>query len=232
MVWHDLLFMHWPIDPAEMRKVVPQQFELDLHDGQAWLGVVPFRMSGVRPRCMPTLPRFAGRTSPSCFLELNVRTYVNVCGKRGVLFFSLDAENKLAVRVARRFFHLPYFDARMNCKLDGKWLHYESRRTHKDAPPATLSMRYCPDRQSRAQPSSAGTLEHFLTERYCLFTLNRKGRVLCGEIHHQPWPLQTAEVEIREIDMTKALGLNLVAEPSVLHFAKRLDVVAWRNKRL
>jgi uncharacterized protein YqjF (DUF2071 family) len=232
MVWHDLLFMHWPIDPAAMREIVPPQLEPDLHDGQAWLGIVPFRMSGVRPRCVPALPQLGARSNPSCFLELNVRTYVQVNGKPGVLFFSLDAESKLAVRIARRLFYLPYFDAEMKCRRAGDWIQYASQRTDVNAEPAKLSVDYRPTTNSQPQPGMPGTLEHFLTERYCLYTLNRQGQVLCGEIHHQPWPLQPAEVEIHENEMTADIGLDLVAEPSCLHFAHRLDVVAWRNIQL
>ncbi len=233
MVWHDLLFMHWPIDPQLMRGVVPRAFELDLHDRHAWLGIVPFRMSGVRPRCVPALPSLSGRPNPSSFLELNVRTYVRVQGKPGVLFFSLDAESKLAVRVARRCFHLPYFDARMECLPDADdWLHYQSSRTHAGAAPAELSIRYRPDPNGRSQPAEADTLEHFLTERYCLYTQDTQGRVLCGEIHHAPWPLQPAQLETQRIEMTEGIPLPLEGEPPLLHFARRLDVVAWRNARV
>jgi uncharacterized protein YqjF (DUF2071 family) len=231
MVWEDLLFMHWPIDPKEMRKIVPDQFELDLFDGQAWLGVVPFRMSGVRPRCFPAIPGMIGKSNPSCFLELNVRTYVKVNGKAGVLFFSLDAESKLAVRAARRFFHLPYFDARMACTHgnDG-WFDYECRRTHANAPSALFRVRYRPTPDCEPESSVRGSLAHFLTERYCLFVLNKQRQPLVGEIHHEPWPLRNAEVMIQHLDMTKDLGIELGDLPHCSHFAKRLHVVAWLNQ--
>lgn len=231
MVWEDLLFMHWPIDPQLMREIVPEQFELDLFDGQAWLGVVPFRMSGVRPRCLLALPKNLGKSNPSRFLELNVRTYVKVADKPGVLFFSLDAESKLAVRAARRFFHLPYFDARMSCGVEQEgWFDYESCRTHADAPAALLRVRYHPAPDSEPTFSETGSLTHFLTERYCLFVLNKKGQPLVGEIHHPPWPLRRAEVDIQHLDMTTHLGIELTAPPHCSHFAKRLHVVAWLNQ--
>lgn len=230
MIWSDVLFLHWRIEPAVMRDLVPAAFELDLFDDAAWLGVVPFRMTGVRPRLFPALPRYGERANPSNFLELNVRTYVRVNGRPGVLFFSLDAESKLAVRGARRFFHLPYYDAQMQCRPQGDWFDYRSRRTHRDSPPAELSVRYRPLADSAPCQSQPGTLEHFLSERYCLYTLDRGGRVLCGDIHHVPWPLQPAEAEIDTLSMTGGLGLPLSGDPFCAHFAKRVDVVAWRNR--
>ena len=232
MQWRDLLFMHWPIDPAIMRSIIPESLEVDLCQGQAWLGIVPFRMTGVRPRCLPGLPAWLGEPNPSRFNELNVRTYVKVAGHPGVLFFSLDAESRLAVRMARRFFHLPYFDAKMKFDTaeDG-WISYQSRRTHADAPVARLDLRYRPVPGSQPRMGPPGTLENFLTERYCLYVLNRQGEVLCGEIQHPPWPLQTAEADIRDLDMTRLLGIDLVDPPTHLHFARRIDVVAWTNVR-
>ncbi len=230
MSWHDLLFMHWPIEPALLRKIVPGQFELDDYQGKAWLGIVPFRMTGVRPRCVPALPRFAGSLNPSAFLELNVRTYVTVDRRPSVLFFSLDAESWLAVWGARRFFHLPYFGAQMRCeRITDGWFDYNSRRIHRDAPPASLSIRYRPRSGGEPRSGEPGTLEHFLTERYCLYTLNSRGRVLRGEIHHRPWILQDAECEINQLEMTEMMGLEFAEQPPLLHFARRLDVVAWWN---
>jgi uncharacterized protein YqjF (DUF2071 family) len=99
-VWHDLLFAHWPLPHDLLRPLIPAQLELDRFDGQCWVGVVPFRMSGIRGRGMPALPGL------SRFPELNVRTYVTHGGKSGVYFFSLDAANLPAVWVARKFYHL------------------------------------------------------------------------------------------------------------------------------
>ena len=108
--WHDLLFAHWPIDASHLRPLIPAALEIDKFQGEAWIGVVPFRMSGVRLRATPALPTL------SAFPELNVRTYVTHGGKPGVWFFSLDAANAIAVSVARAWFHLPYFNARMTLR--------------------------------------------------------------------------------------------------------------------
>ena len=186
--WHDLLFAHWPIVANEMRARVPASLELDLFEGQAWISVVPFRMTGIRPRFLPPGPWL------SAFEELNVRTYVVRDGKPGVFFFSLDAANPVAVRVARRYFHLPYFDAKMSLKYDGDWIEYRSTRTHRGAPPAGFSARYRPT--GPVFRVTAGSLEEWLTERYCLYAEDRVHRIWRTEIHHAPWPVQPAECQL------------------------------------
>ncbi len=232
MRWRDLVFLHWPVAPESIRCAVPAPLELDLFDGQAWIGVVPFRMERVHPRCVPALPRWMHPPHPSCFLELNVRTYVRHRGKAGVFFFSLDAASRLAVRVARRLFHLPYFDAQMEItEQPGGWLSFSSQRTRVGAPPATLSIRYRPQSGPAPIEAAPGTIDHFVTERYCLFTTDNASRVLCGDIHHRVWPLEAADVEIESIDMTRSLGIELTQPPTFSYFARQLDVVAWSARR-
>ena len=223
-IWHDLLFAHWPIPQEVLRPNVPAQLAIDTFDGQAWLGVVPFRMSGVRLRGTPAMPWL------SAFPELNVRTYVVADGKPGVWFFSLDAANLTAVAIARAWFHLPYFRARMSCEKKKGWIEYASKRTHRGAARGTLQGRY---RAVGTEFSAQiGTLEHFLTERYCLYTADAAGRIIQGEIHHAPWPLQLAEAEITENTMAQAAGFSLPSTAPILHFSKRQDVVVWQPKRL
>ena len=159
--WHDLLFAHWPIPVPGARARVPGSLDLDLFNGQAWIGVVPFRMSGIRPRHLPALPWI------SAFAELNVRTYVVRDGKPGVYFFSLDAANPVAVHIARRVFHLPYFDARMSLKYDGDWIEYRSIRTHRGAPAAEFCARYRPTGPVfRADPGSLEPFEAMAAARH------------------------------------------------------------------
>lgn len=219
MNWHDLLFMHWPVRTELLRPLIPSQLEIDTFDNEAWLGVVPFRMTGVRLRYTPTLPCL------SAFPELNVRTYVRKNGKPGVWFFSLDAANPLAVRVARSAFRLPYFDARMLSINKADEIFYESRRTHRHAPCADF--RGCYQPIGNVFQAAAGSLEEWLTERYCLYAANRRGRVFRGDIQHTRWPLQQAEIEIETNTMAEQLGFKLPQTKPLLHFAKRLDVVAW-----
>jgi hypothetical protein len=194
--------------------------EIDRFDGQAWIGIVPFRMGNVRPRGIPPLP------GTSAFPELNVRTYVTHTGRPGVWFFSLDAASKLAVRGARTLWHLPYFDARMSIESTGGQSHYRSTRTHANAKPATLIMTYRPTGPAFA--SKEGTLDHFLTNRLCLYSTSRAGRIYRGDIDHPPWPLQPAEAEIEENTMTDQLDMKLPAIAPILHYAQRLDVKGWR----
>jgi uncharacterized protein YqjF (DUF2071 family) len=220
MRWHDLLFMHWPVSPAALRPHIPPSLQLESFDGAAWLGVVPFRMSGVRPRGVPALPWV------SAFPELNVRTYVTAGGKPGVWFFSLDAANPLAVRGARRAFHLPYYDARMAAeRSEGGGVRYTSVRSHRGAPPAAFRARYRPS--GPAFQAAAGSLDRWLTARYCLYAADRRGTLWRGDIDHAPWPLQPAEVEVERNTMPAPLGLVLPDRPALLHFARYLAVVAW-----
>jgi uncharacterized protein YqjF (DUF2071 family) len=214
--WHDLLFVHWRLDAAQLRSKVPAAFELDLFDGDAWLGIVPFHMTNVAPRGVPPVPRV------SEFPELNVRTYVRVGDRPGVYFFSLDAGNALAVRAARMLLNLPYYRASMTVTASGDRVEYRSRR---DTETAEFSAMYQPI--AGAFVAAPGTLEYFLTERYCLYHLNHRGTPYRLEIHHPPWPLQPASAELHRNTMADASGLALPAEQPLLHFAKRQDMVAW-----
>lgn len=221
--WHNLLFAHWQIDAAELRPHIPPQLLIDTFEGKAWLSVVPFRMSGVRLRWTPALPWL------SAFPELNVRTYVTTQGKPGVWFFSLDAANAIAVAAARLSFHLPYFRARMTCDEDDGWIQYKSERANRSAPGASFAGRYRPIGECfQAQP---GTLPHFLTERYCLYSAAGE-RIYRGDIHHPVWRLQAAEAEFTKNSMAEAAGLVLPAEMPLLHFARRQDMVAWAPHRV
>jgi len=217
--WHDLLFAHWPVPIEKLRPLIPAVLEVDTFQGQAWIAVVPFRMSGVRLRWTPAVP------SLSAFPELNVRTYVVCDGKPGVWFFSLDAGNALAVAIARAWFHLPYFRANMQCEAEGEFIAYQSKRNHRVAPSAVLQCRY--RGTSEAFQPRPGTLEHFLTERYCLYTCTSQQKLVRGEIHHPPWSLRVAEAEMTENTMVTAAGLDLPSTQPLLHFAKRQDMVAW-----
>lgn len=222
--WHDLLFAHWPVPVSTLRALIPESIEIDTHAGTGWVGVVPFRMADVRLRGTPAMPWL------SAFPELNVRTYVTAEGKAGVWFFSLDAGNAAAVAIAKKWFHLPYFRARMSCASQAGWIEYKSQRTHRGAAIGELEGHYRPTGPVlRAQ---TGSLEYFLTERYCLYTADANGRVIRGEIHHAPWPLQPAEAEFEKNTMTEAAGFRLPVEKPLLHFSRRLDVVVWSPQRL
>jgi uncharacterized protein len=216
--WNELLFAHWRFAPDVVQKLIPHEFKIDTFDGAAWIGVVPFRMQKVRPRLTPLIPVL------SEFLELNVRTYVTVGGVPGVYFFSLDASSLFAVEGARQWFHLPYFFAEMfSHERDGSY-HYRSRRVDKRGLPADLDMIYRPiDDVFYSEPN---TLEQFLTERYCLYTISGDGQVVRAHVHHKQWPLQLAEAQFKTNTMLSPLGLEAVAKP-VLHFSKSILTLEW-----
>jgi hypothetical protein len=222
--WHDLLFAHWPVSVESLSGAIPRALEIDAFDGSAWIGVVPFRMSGVRLRGMPALPWI------SAFPELNLRTYVTQDGKPGVWFFALDAANPLAVAVARAWFHLPYFRARMSVRSEGEEIVYSHVRRQRGAVSAELAARYAPT--GAVFRSRAGSLEHWLTERYCLYAVDRRERILRADIHHVPWPLQPARAEIERCTLPLAHGIALPPSPPLLHFARRLDVIVWAPARV
>ncbi len=198
-VWHDLLFAHWPFDPAVVRPLVPPQFPLDTFEGRAWIGVVPFRVRGLRPRALPPVPLL------SSFPELNVRTYVTRDGKPGVYFFSLDAGSRLAVEAARLAYHLPYARARMSLARRGEQVAYDSVRTDRRFPPARLHARYRP--VGPVALAGPGSLDHWLTARCCLCTLDENA-------------------------MVRPLGLELPPIPPLLHFSRRLTVHVWWLERV
>jgi uncharacterized protein len=220
-VWHDLLFAHWPLPPEALRPLVPPELPLDLCDGKAWVAVTPFWMSGVRPRGLPALPWL------SRFPELNVRTYVTLDGKPGVFFFSLDAARLPAVWAARIGYRLPYFHAEMRVRGDSP-IHYTCRRRRLRTE-AEFEGYYRP--VGAAAPALPGTLAHFLTERYCLYTL-AAGRVYRAVIHHAPWPLQRAEADITKNTMAQAAGITLPGAAPHLLFSRQLRVLIWLPEKV
>lgn len=217
--WHALLFAHWPVAPDALRPHLPAGLALDTFAGRAWVGIVPFWMSGIRPRGMPAPPVL------SRLDEINVRTYVTTEGKPGVWFYSLDAGRALAVAVARGVFHLPYYHARFSIHRAGETIVYASRRLAPATPHAAFRATYCPT--GPVFTPEPGTLEHWLTERYCLYTTDTHGRLLRGDIHHAPWPLQAAEAEIAERTLARAAGIALPDTPPLLHYAARQEVLIW-----
>jgi uncharacterized protein len=210
--WRRLLFAHWPIEPDEMRRLVPQELPLDLFDGRAWLGVVPFVMEGVRPRGLPPAPLV------SRFPELNVRTYVRLDSKPGIHFFSLDASSRPTVAGAQVLYRLPYFHARMAARVHAGWVEYAHRRNG-----ARFVARYRP--VGPAAHAAPGSLEHWLSERYYAYTV-ANGDVLRVDIHHRPWELHPADARIAANTMADPLGLELRGPPHLM-YADRQDVVVW-----
>ena len=215
--WHDLLFAHWPVDRADIEAKVPREFPIDEFGGHAWIGIVPFRLTNVAPRGVPSLPWV------SAFPELNVRTYVRVADKPGVYFFSLDAGSVAAVAAARTLLNLPYYPASMTVNEGGTPIEYASERT------AGGNAGFRATYQPNGTPgiAAAGSLEYFLTERYCLYNLDHRGRPYRLDIHHRPWLLCGAEASIAFNSMASANGFTLPGSDPLLHFVRRQDMVAW-----
>ncbi len=216
-VWRDLLFAHWSVPHAAIQRLVPEQLTLDTFDGQAWVSITPFHMS-LRLRGLPPLPGM--RDLP----ELNCRTYVTVENKPGIYFFSLDIANYAAVFGARAFYHLPYFHAHMEIEKQGDSFSYFSCRGR-----VSWRATYAP--VSAARKAAPGSLDYFLAERYCLYTVWH-GRTYRGEIHHAPWPLQDTAATIDENTVAAAAGIQLPHAPRAVSFARELKVLIWTLERI
>ena len=227
--WNDLLFAHWPVPTSAIAPHIPDGLNVDTFHGSAWLGVVPFWMDRIKLRGMPPIP-FA-----RSFPELNLRTYVREkrTGMPGVFFLSLEASNLLAVAFARALYSLPYHWAQMRLEQRSEREFSFYSRRHAPGKPVIFKARYRglgPTR--KLVESRSGSLEYFLTERYCLFTRNRAGEPMRASIHHIPWPLEEAEAEIEQNDLAAALGIELPDQDPVLHYSRRLAVYVWQLERM
>ncbi|HWG56300.1 MAG TPA: DUF2071 domain-containing protein [Gaiellaceae bacterium] len=217
--WEDLLFAHWEMPIDRLRAHLPPELEVDTHDGRSYVGITPFRVTNLRLRGTPPVPL----PGVSSFLELNCRTYVRHAGERpGIWFFSLDASSRLAVEGARRTYKLPYFHARMEGLPRYRCARNDAERPH------VWEAHYEP--VGRTFNAEEGTLEHFLTERYCLYTTDEAGALWRADIHHPPWPLQEARAEI-ELNTMPPDGIDTYGEP-LLHFSRRQDVLIWPLERV
>jgi uncharacterized protein YqjF (DUF2071 family) len=219
--WGKLLFMHWRISEESLRPLIPERLTIDKFDGSAWIAVTPFTMWDIRA-FPPYLPPVPGLSSMH---ELNVRTYVHLDGVPGVWFFSLDANSSVAVMAARTFFHLPYFNAEMELEESGKSIIYSSsRKEHGDAPRAEFDATW---QIGEMLPfTHPGSLEFFLTERYCLYSAHKQKLYRC-RIYHQPWPLQKAELSALSSTMIESHGLPSPKDEPLLHYAAEISVDIW-----
>jgi uncharacterized protein len=209
--WDDLLFIHYRVPLEQLRPLVPEGLDVDQHSGTAWLGVTPFVVTGLRGRGLLPLP-FA-----SSFRELNVRTYVTRDGKPGIWFFSLDASSQLAVEAARRLYRLPYFRATISVRRRRAEIVYDCSRDDGKAFSATYRA------NGEVSNADSGSLEHFLTERYCLYA-EHEGRIHRADIHHRPWPLQPAHASI---ELNTMPPVKVPEDDPLVHFSARQDVVIW-----
>jgi len=237
--WNHLLFAHWKVPFNKIRPLVPPELDLDTYDGACYVGVVPFAMNCVRPRYFPPVPLL------SDFLELNVRTYVKTprtaesdavaqnlapdsasawTGGGGVYFFSLDCNKAVAVELGSKVYKLPYYNALMKLAIEDEWHHYQCVRLHEGEEQLKFKASYRPT--GPIAYSQPGSLEAFLTERYC-FLLSHEGTIRRGDVHHRPWPLQAAEAKIDMNEMAGKFGFDLGSSEPLLHYSRHLDTAEW-----
>lgn len=222
--WRTLLFLHWEVPAEELAPLLPPGLTLDTFEGRAFVGLVPFTMEGVRPALLPPFPPLSN------FHETNVRTYVHREGKDpGVWFFSLDAANRIAVKLARTWFRLPYHFARMALEREGPWISYRSERRWPAPVPARCAVRCSP--KPEVSTSAPGTLQHFLVERYFLYTVHGGG-LWRGQVHHAPYPVRGAEVEGLEESLLAAAGISRPPVAPLVHFSDGVDVDVFRLTRV
>lgn len=234
--WTDLTFLHWRVPAADVQRLLPPTLTVDTFEGDAWIGLVPFYMSNIRPWWAPALPGL------SWFCETNVRTYVHREGRDpGVWFFSLDASNSIAVRAARWGWSLPYFRADMSLARNGPCVDYASRRLWPGTSGAGTTIRIEvgdlmgrdePDRALPPGQSIPGTFEHFLIERYILYAEPKPGRLLLGRVYHLPYPVRTARVLHCEQTLTEAMGLPFRGPPDHVAFSDGVQVMVYGLKAL
>lgn len=223
--WHHLLFLHWEVPPHILQSMLPPELTLDTHEGKAYVGVIPFTMSGVRPLLVPPLPWI------SSFHEVNVRTYVHWRGRDpGVWFFSLDASSTLAVAAARAAYNLPYFHSHIEFSVTNDAIPLIDYRAARNDPngqmPANGHFRYSP-MEGIVQPAAPGSLEFFLVERYYLYTVDDQKRLCRARVHHQPYPLQRADVFEVEETLSWAAGIRRGEEQPLKHYASEVNVKVY-----
>jgi len=218
--WHDLLFAHWPIDAALLRPHIPAALQIDAFAGQAWIAVVPFRMSGVRLRWTPALPWL------SAFPELNVRTYVRAEGKPGVFFLKIQARGALIAWFARMLSPLDYRAAAVD------WQAARSPQTAALGPGAVSFRSPLVDVDFASghmlAPERRTPLDTFLTERYCLYATTSAG-VVRVDVHHLPWPLVEPRVRLLRNEALRSLAATNPMQPDLVHLSPGVEVAGWRS---
>ena len=228
--WSNLLFVHWRVPASELAPLVPPQLTIDTFDGTAWIALVPFTLTGVRPWWSPPV------WGISSFHETNVRTYVHHEGRDpGVWFFSLDASSSLAVRAARWKWRLPYYRASMSLKRFGTRVSYSSRRLWPgiSGPGAEVEAEIGelidnPESGLPAGRAAPGTLEHFLCERYILYSAGAGGALYQGYVHHSPYPLRECRVTCLRESLVQAAGVKVSSAPEHTVFSDHVSVEVFR----
>ena len=217
--WSGLFFAHWEVDPGAVAACLPSGLSPDLHEGRAHVGLVGFRMEALRPALLPALPWL------SWFSELNVRLYVkNRAGAPGVWFLSLDCDRGPAVRIARRFFGLPYRHARMEWREEDGLRSMSCRRAG-----AHETARYRWRAAGTPAEAPAGSLERHLCERYAFYSV-LDGRLMRGRVAHAPYRISPAVLEgdhaCAPMRWDGLAGFGRDDAPALVHCCEGVDVRA------
>lgn len=221
--WYDLLFSHWQVPETLLRAHIPSILDIDLFEGTAWVGIIPFKVNHMRMRGLPEMPFLHS------YLELNVRTYVTYKGTPGIYFFSLDADKLLAVLAAKIGSLLPYRLASMNMESKGDLVHFRSNVKHAVNQKEILDISY----HSISEPflPAEDSLEYWLYERYCFLTV--KGNHLYrGDIHHDRWRVSKAQADIHINSMASFLQPHYFEPEPLLHICPEKQVFAWMLEKL
>jgi hypothetical protein len=228
--WHQLLFLHWEVPAEELQRLIPQELTIDTFDGNAYVGLVPFTLTGVRPVLTPPLPWI------SSFHEVNVRTYVHREGSDpGVWFFSLDASSAIAVAAARAAYKLPYYFSQIEFFASNEAIPTINFTAHRDDPrgpgPAHAHLRYRA-MEGIVTKATPGTIEHFLIERYILYSTEDSHHLHRARVHHQAYPIQRAEVLDLEETLIWAAGIRRSKTHPLRHYASEVNVKIYPLERV